>query len=292
MALAGTTAMTDALATLAQAIRATDPCIRFTMLEVGAVPLGGEPEPFHRLRDLFPGSQIVAFEVDPALCRSLNEQAPPGHHYYPVALGRHAETRPFYLTRHPMCASLYRPNEALISLYQNFEVAYLVSETTIDTVSLDSFVHDHALGEVDFIKIDIQGAELDVFEGGSMTLRATLAVVSEVEFVPHYVDQPLFGDVCRCLDNNGLMFHKFLGLAGRSLRPIVLNNDANFASQHIWSDAVFVRHVQRIAQLSSAQQLKLAVLAYLYGSADLTYYCLQRYDEQQGTQLAEIVLRL
>ncbi len=117
--------MTDALATLAQAIRATDPSIRFTMLEVGAVPLGGEPEPFHRLRDLFPGSQIVAFEVDPALCRSLNEQAPPGHHYYPVALGRHAETRPFYLTRHPMCASLYRPNEALISLYQNFEVAYL-----------------------------------------------------------------------------------------------------------------------------------------------------------------------
>jgi FkbM family methyltransferase len=278
--------MTDVLASLAQLVRTAEPSLRFTMLEVGAVPLDGVPEPFHRLRDLFPGSRIIAFEVDPELCRSLNDQAPPGHHYYATALGRRAETRPFYQTQHPMCASLYRPNEPLISLYQNFEVAYLVSETTIETVSLDEFVQVHDIGDVDFIKIDIQGAELDVFEGGSLTLSATLAIVSEVEFVPHYVDQPLFGDVCRCLSGNGLMFHKFLGVGGRSLRPIVLNNDPNFASQHIWSDAVFVRHVQHIAELGSTQKLKLAVLACVYGSPDFTYYCLSQYDQQHGTRLA------
>ena len=63
---------------------------------------------------------------------------------------------------------------------------------------------------VDFIKIDIQGAELDVFKGGVDTLKDVVAIVSEVEFIPHYIDQPLFGDVCSFLTEKGFMFHKFL----------------------------------------------------------------------------------
>ncbi len=244
--------MADALGKFAALLLGAHPGLRFTLLEIGAVPLGGEREPFYRLLDLFPGSCVVAFEVDEALCANLNAAAPAGVRYYPNALGRRDEARPFYLTRHPMCASLYRPNEPLIGLYQNFEVAYLVSETTIRTVSLDAFVRDQRIGDVDFIKIDIQGAELDVFEGGVEALSRTVAIVCEVEFVPHYVDQPLFGDVCRFLDRQALMFHKFLGLAGRTLRPIVMNNDANFASQHIWSDAMFIRHVQRLEAFASS----------------------------------------
>jgi FkbM family methyltransferase len=284
--------MTDALAKLAAVVRKAEPSLKFTMLEVGAVPLGGEREPFHWLLELFPGSRVIAFEVDAGVCASLNERAPVGMRYYPTALGRRDETRSFYLTRHPMCASLYRPNEALISLYQNFEVAYLEAESTIRTVSLDAFIRDERIGAVDFIKIDIQGAELDVFEGGVETLVSTLAIVSEVEFVLHYLDQPLFGDVCRFLDQHGIMFHKFLGLAGRALRPIVLHNDPNFASQHIWSDAMFVRHVQRFADLDATQLLKLAVLAFLYGSPDLAFYGLKRYDTRHGTGLADELLRL
>jgi FkbM family methyltransferase len=211
--------------------------------------------------------------------------------YYPTALGRRDETRPFFLTQHPMCASLYRPDDGLNSLYQNLEVAYLTSETTIRTVSLDSFVRDQRIETVDFIKIDIQGAELDVFEGGVATLARTLAIVTEVEFVPVYVGQPLFGEVCRFLDQHAIMFHKFLGLAGRALRPIVMDNNPNYASQHIWSDAMFVRHVQRFAGLDDRQLLKLAVLALVYGSPDVAFYAVSRYDTRRGTQLADALLR-
>ena len=35
-------------------------------------------------------------------------------------------------------------------------------ETEIETISLDYFVEKHEVGDVDFIKIDVQGAELDV----------------------------------------------------------------------------------------------------------------------------------
>jgi hypothetical protein len=46
-------------------IREQVPGLSFEILEIGAVPLGGAPEPFHRLLDDFPGSRIHAFELDP-----------------------------------------------------------------------------------------------------------------------------------------------------------------------------------------------------------------------------------
>lgn len=234
---------------------------------------------------------MISFEVEEAVCNDMNARAKPGVRYYPVALGQFNEKRDFYVTQHPMCCSLYAPNEPLISLYNNFEVAYLKHKTEIETVSLDHFAHTYTIGAVDFIKIDIQGAELDVFKGGVQTLKNVLAIVCEVEFVPHYINQPLFGDVCSFLQQQDLMFHKFLGLAGRSLKPIVINNNPNLASQHIWSDAVYTRDVQTMHALSGQQLLKLSVFACLYGSPDLTYYCLNQYDLKHHSSLATDFLK-
>jgi len=181
---------------------------------------------------------------------------------------------------------MYEPNKPLISLYNNFEVAYLKRKTEIDTVCLDYFVQVNGISGVDFIKIDIQGAELDVFRGGPKVLKNVLALVCEVEFIPHYIQQPPFGDVCQFLHEHKLMFHKFLGLAGRALKPIVLDNNPNLPSQHIWSDAMYIRHVLAVQHLSDQQLLKLSVLATVYGSPDLSYYCLAHYDKRNGTTLA------
>jgi len=111
----------------------------------------------------------------------------------------------------------------------------------------------------------------------------TLAIVTEAEVVPVHIGQPLFGDVCRFLDPHSLMFHKLPGFAGRALRPMMMDNNPNFASQHIWSDAMFARHVERFADLTDRPLLKLAVLALVYGSPDVAYFGISRYDAKRGT---------
>ena len=260
--------------------------ICFTLLEVGAVKISEEEEPFYELLDYFPSSKIVGFEIDKEVCDKMNLSARDGVKYYPHALGEFNESKKLYITNHPMCSSLYKPNEDLISLYHNFEAAYLKSKTTIETITLDNFLEANNIGSLDFIKIDVQGAELDIFRGGKKALKDVLKIVCEVEFIHHYENQPLFGDVCKFLNGYDLMFNKFLGMAGRSLRPIVFNSDKNFASQHIWSDAIFIRHVQKISQLNDEKLLKLSLLAAVYKSLDLTYYCLSRYDERNSSLLA------
>ena len=54
-----------------------------------------------------------------------------------------------------MCSSLYEPNEALMSLYNNLEFAYLKSKSTIKTTTLDQFLNENQIKSVDFVKIDV-----------------------------------------------------------------------------------------------------------------------------------------
>jgi FkbM family methyltransferase len=282
----------DRIKKLAELIRKQDESLTFTMLEIGGVPLSNNPEPFHRLVDLFPGSQVYAFEVDKAQCDKLNESSKPGIKFYANALGQTEETRSFYETQHPMCSSLYEPNEKLLKLFTNFEVVHLKSVSQIETVSLDFFAKDKNIPPVDFIKIDIQGAELDVFKGAVNVLKDVVTIVSEVEFIPLYVNQPLFGDVCSYLSEQDLMFHKFLGLAGRTLSPITIDNNPNLATQHCWSDAVFIRDIFKVSDLTSVQLLKLSMLAFLYGSPDLTFHALQHFDKLMGAKSSTSFLNL
>ena len=278
------------LAQLASAALEAQPQLAFTVLEIGALPLEGQAEPAHQLLEVFPGSRIIAFEIDKQLCAELNRKAKRGMRFYPAALGKTEEVRPLYETAHPMCTSLYKPNEPLLERYFNLEVAMLKSVGSVQTVSLDRFAADNGVADVDFIKIDVQGAELDVFAGGVAALRDVVAIVSEVEFVPLYVDQPLFGDVCRFLSGHDLMFHKLLGMAGRALKPTLMNNDSNFAVQHMWSDAMFVRDVLKLDRLAPQKLLKLAALAFLYGSPDLTFDCLARYETCCGKGIIQQLL--
>lgn len=276
---------------LFETIAKISPSLSFTIAEVGAVPIGGQVEPFYLLLDYFPASRIIAFEVDEKLCNELNEKSRPNITYFPVALGEREEERPFYETTHPMCCSLYKPNEDLMRNYNNLDVAMLKSTSTIATTSLDSFASQNSVDEIDFIKIDVQGAELDIFRGATKMLDNVVFVVSEVEFIPLYIDQPLFGDICTYLTEKGLMFHRFLGIAGRSLKPIVIDSDPNFASQVMWTDAIFIREISRLSDLAPEKLLKMGVLAYMYGSPDVAFLCFKKYDEEKGTNFSQEMIK-
>ena len=277
---------------LAQAVRCADPTLAFTLLEIGALPLGGEAEQFHQLVELFPGSRIIAFELEKDLCDELNAKAPVGFTYYPTVLGRTEESRLLFETNHQMCCSLYKPREELLRQYNSLEVALLKSVSTVDTVSLDYFTRQHGIRDVDFVKIDIQGAELDVFKGGQAVLNDVVTIVSEVEFIPLYYKQPLFGDVSTFLTDQGFMFHKFTGMAGRTLKPITIGNNPFHATQHMWTDAIFIRDILTLEALTAEKLLKMGVLSYLYGSPDVTFCCFEVFDKRNQSNMCQQLLDL
>ena len=82
-----------------------------------------------------------------------------------------------------------------IKFYNNLEMAQIKNTTELEAITLHQFIEQQKIKNIDFIKIDVQGAELDIFKGAKEHLAQVLTIVSEVEFVPIYKNQPLFGDV-------------------------------------------------------------------------------------------------
>ena len=63
------------------------------------------------------------------------------------------------------------------------------------TRTLDSYIDEKKIELPDFIKIDVQGAELDVLEGGQKCLENATMVLLEVSIHRYNKGAPLFADV-------------------------------------------------------------------------------------------------
>mmetsp|Transcript_37218 Transcript_37218/g.69921 ORF Transcript_37218/g.69921 Transcript_37218/m.69921 type:complete len:212 (+) Transcript_37218:997-1632(+) len=185
-----------------------------------------------------------------------------------------------------MTSSLYKPNTELTKRFSHLEEVMRVdSITEVSTTRLDDLVGE--IGPIDFVKLDVQGGELDVIRGGTNALQQACVLQTEVEFVPLYKDQPLFADVDTALRALGFVFHRFAGMAGRTMKPLVLkDNPFQPISQHLWSDAVYVRDMFTLSSYTPEKLLKLAIILHqVYQSYDVVHHVLVRYEQIAGSTL-------
>lgn len=264
-----------------------EPSLVFRSAEIGALPLTGELEPLHQVLEMITGSTIYAFEPDHVLCEKLNAKSEGHIVYLPEAIGKATGKSSFFETVDRACCSTFEPDIQFAQLYNALDGIYPKSETEVSVTSLDDLKKQNHFQSLDLIKMDIQGGELNVFEGAIDTLKDVLFIVTEVEFVPLYKDQPLYSDIEQFLRKHGFMHHKFGAVWGRTLKPMVLKNDPNVATQQLWADAIFIKDIRNMRTLNGHQLLKMALFATVYQSPDLSYYCLNLYDEQEGTTLGQ-----
>jgi hypothetical protein len=141
---------------------------------------------------------------------------------------------------------------------------------------------------MDMLKIDVQGAELDVFVGAGTLLEDALLIWTEVEFLPLYRDQPLFAEVERYLRDKGFQLFAFDGIASRPLRAFAdSGRPAGTRTQALWADALFLPRLERWDDLATPRLAKLALLLDLVADApDYCHYALTLIDRREGTDYA------
>jgi FkbM family methyltransferase len=85
------------------------------------------------------------------------------------------------------------------------------STQTVNVVRLDEFLIDRVSGfENIFLKIDVQGFELEVLKGAEALLSKVKVIQLEMSFVPMYKDGPLFADVLSTLDKLGFEIYTII----------------------------------------------------------------------------------
>ena len=250
-----------------------------------------------------PNLSIYGFDADADACDEANAELETrqinwNEIHIPLALGKAVEERTLYVTKAPMCSSLYPPNEPYLKRFAGLpELVNLDFSFKIDTTTLDNFCQEEEINEIDFLQIDVQGADLDVLEGSKKILSCgTLAIQIEVEFSPLYTNQPLFADVDIFLRKHDFtlfdLSHSYRLKARSPIRSLVRSG------QLLWGDAFYFRDLIREdmdEKLKSPERiLKLACIADIMNFPDYTLEILEyltlRYGEDPNYNFADSII--
>lgn len=206
------------------------------------------------LRVLERSAQWYLFEPHPESADALERALGGGSQVRVIrsALSARGGTRTLYLTNAPTGSSLLRPGSEYGLAYSTPEYFFPCREAKVETRSIAAALDAAQTARLDFIKLDVQGAELEVLSGfDAPRLAQLLGVETEIGMLGAYHEQPGYGAVARFLDDAGLepfdlkpvRTHRPLnGDYGHYMRRLSAASDSPTVAQRIWEvDAVFFR---------------------------------------------------
>lgn len=210
-----------------------------TVIDIGGAM--GADERWNTLRDQ---CRFMFFEPD---IRSQDGLADEDNRdvVVPAGLGGADGERMLYLTEGPFASSLYKPNEAILKPFSVWRWYRPAGEVTVSVRTLDGVLAERDGWTPDFIKVDVEGADLEVLHAGATALAHCFGVQIEVSFLDRNVGSPMYGVVDQWLRERDFVPHLLLrehwvranGLFG-----------TNSSAQLSWADAVYFRPERWVVQ--------------------------------------------
>ncbi|APB35059.1 FkbM family methyltransferase [Gloeomargarita lithophora Alchichica-D10] len=196
-----------------------------------------------------PNLTIYGFDADPEACDAANADVKKQginwqETHIPLVLSHTCGTQTLYVTKNPMCSSLYPPNEPYLERFNGLDVMELDFAMQVETTTLDTFCQQEGVTGVDFLRTDVQGADLDVLRGAQNLLdQSGLAVEVEVIFAPLYVGQPLFANVDMFMREQGFTLMEIRLHPGVPRRVLPMVSKPIYHGQKLWANATYVRDI-------------------------------------------------
>lgn len=162
--------------------------------------------------NLLPLAWVVdayGFEPDPEECARLNRAAieQPGAwrslRFVPTALSGSGGSRTLYLTRRRGTSSMLKVNPGAAEKFSRGDYYIVERQVEVPTMPLDEAAAAYRFTDAVYMKIDIEGMELEVFRAAPKLLSGLLALRVEIGFLPCREGQPGFHDIEACLREYG-----------------------------------------------------------------------------------------
>jgi FkbM family methyltransferase len=263
--------------------------IGLTALDVGARG-GGNSD----LLEIAGAVDFVGFEPDAQECARLNGGAAGpwrSARFLPVALGAQRGEFDLNLYSKRGCSSKLVARMEVGERFSRGDFLHLEQVVRVPCAPLDEVLREAEITAPASMKIDVQGMEIEVFDGALTTLRDHLcAVRTEVAFFPLYEQQPLFAEVDQRLRRDGLVpmrwleSHEWRRFSKRKL-PSMQPGPMPFSrGQLMHADVLYLQQPEALDCNTEAQMqrlLRLAVLAACHEHYDHALAALQRGQTEQ-----------
>ena len=165
---------------------------KLALLDVGA--RGGIQWPFDQIgRDLLSVVMVEPDPVEAALLKQSFEAS--GDRVLESALWSEDKVLSLNITRSPGASSVFKPDRKFLDQFPESKRFDILQTPEVEAKTIDGLASANKLPSIDFIKIDAQGAELAILEGGRKFLQSQLVGLEvEISFASQYTGQALFAD--------------------------------------------------------------------------------------------------
>lgn len=249
-----------------------------TLVDVGA------RREVHSRWDLFGENvKVIGFEPDLEECNRLNKTYGKKHRYFPIALYNRSGQLKINICKNPATSSVYAPNRLIVNRFFNAEDLEIVRNISVPSETLDRILSLNNIHDVDLIKIDTQGSELQILQGSRKMLRNSIFGVDiEVEFSQLYKNQPLFTDADIYLRDLGFSLFD-INLARLKRKKY---NNVYSKGQVLWAHALYFRDFLLNKNIHSnclnfKKAIKTIAIAEIYGFSDFALELLDFYNNKE-----------
>jgi FkbM family methyltransferase len=233
---------------------------------------------------------VLGFEPDPQAFARLSSsnrlsEGWKSVRYLPAALAGASGQRTLHVPTDPEGASLLKPDPAIGTRFDKLQFFTGIREVPVDCVTLDAAIASASVGAPAYLKLDVEGAELEVLAVAPRTLGSLVAVKTEVSFLPFRHGQALAGDVDAFLRARGFQPMDFLELSrwrryGYVLHPHADGQPIPYSRGQIaHGDALYFRDPATVSDDDDAGRrrlLTIAAIALSFGFFDFAATILQR----------------
>lgn len=248
------------------------------VVDIGANPIDGEP-PYQAMLDAAV-CRVTGFEPQQHAFEKLLQMQNAHQRYLPWVVGD-GQTHEFRLCVGDGFASLLEPDPKALAVFEAFvPLGAVRGRVETPTQRLDDI---QEIEHLDFLKIDIQGGELLVFQNGPEKLSRAVAIQTEVSFMKLYQDQPSQGEIDVFLRGLGFVPHMFAAIKQWPIAPAIHQGDPYRPfNQLLEADLVYVRDFSQTEKMDNTQLKNLAMIAHMaYRSYDLAILCLSQLQHRQ-----------
>lgn len=203
-----------------------------TIFDVGAAT----GEFCFRFKQLFPDSIIHAFEPQSDFFSILDQQSNESLIVNNIVLSDNSGELDFFITSGKESSSLIKPNKTGTEWDHYLGISHK-SKVVSDTI--DQYCNEKSIERINILKLDVQGAELQVLRGAEMLLRKGKIdlIYSEVLFMQFYEGQPLYHDIAIYLNKyNYKLYNLYNCVFTRN--SVLTWADAIFVSDRLYAESV------------------------------------------------------
>ncbi|MHB8872440.1 MAG: FkbM family methyltransferase [Myxococcaceae bacterium] len=234
---------------------------------------------------------ICGLEPEPAECARLQSNLAKSSlpwrraRVLPFALSGTGGRRTLHVPQSGEGASLLEHDQSVGAAFRHPALFEIKSRHQVDTITLSEAATKVGLASLDYLKLDIEGIELEVMKSGPDIVESLLALKTEVSFIRMRRHQPIAAEIDTYLQEKGFCLMNFSGEMrwrrfGWAGHPQVRFESVPYSRGQIaHGDYLYFRNMDTLDDSSEAgleRGMKAALLAMNWGYFDHALLLLRR----------------